>query len=116
MGASYSAEVFFGAFVKRGTPLGKKLDEHIDKAGGTPAKTGTRGVMIGMVGSQWSGEIWLTVEAKGSGQSFSQGDDVKAPRMLTEDPAWRPAILAFFASMKITEAPPVGWHFAASVS
>jgi hypothetical protein len=115
MSATYSAEVFFGAFVKRGSTLGKKLDKYIDKAGGTPAETEIPGVEVISVGSQWSGEIWLVAQAKGSSLSFERHDEVTAPQMLTEDPAWRPALAAFFERIKAKEPPAVGWHFAGSV-
>lgn len=37
MGFNYSAGVFFGACVRRRTPIGDRLDEIIDGHGGTPA-------------------------------------------------------------------------------
>jgi hypothetical protein len=116
MSMTYTGEVFFGAFVERDTPIGKKLAKYIDKAGGTPAETETPGVEVSDVGSSPTGETWMVVHAANSGHRFSRYDDVKAPVMLTEDPAWRPSIAAFFARLKIKDPPPVGWHFAGSVS
>lgn len=116
MGADYSAEVFFGAVVKRGTPLGKKLDKYVDKAGGTPAATEIPGVKISTVGSQWTGEIWMVIHAAGSFSGFGRHQEVEAPKALVEDPAWRPAIAAFLDRLKLKEPIHVGWHFAGSVS
>jgi hypothetical protein len=116
MGAVYTADAFFGAFVDRNTQLGKKLDRYVDKAGGTPAETGTPGVEICQVGSTWSGKIWMVVRAEGSGHNFDREDEIVEPQALTEDPAWRPALLTFFHSIKLKEPPPIGWYFAGSVS
>lgn len=116
MGLSYTADVFFGAFVSRHTLLGGRLDKYVEKHGGTTAPTEIPGVGIDMVGSQSSGEIWMVVKATGSGQSFSREDEIQAPRLLTEDPAWRPAVESLFARMKVKDAPAIGWHFAGSVT
>jgi hypothetical protein len=114
MSMDYTAGVFFGACVARKSPLGKKLDKYIDRDGGTPAKTGVEIVEIGLVGAQSTGELWVTVQAKGSEREYGRGHDFMAPSMLTEDPAWRPAIVAFLEKIK-APAIDVGWHFQASV-
>ncbi len=117
MSMTYSAGVFFGAFVKSKSPLGKRLEKYVEKAGGTPAETETTGVEIDEVGSQPTGETWTVVRATGSEASFERGDDTAAPKMLTEDPTWRPRLQEFFYRLKLKDPPPeVGWHFAGSVS
>lgn len=115
MGLSYSAGVFFGAFVPRSGPLGKKLDRYVDKAGGTPARTETPGVEISHVGSHSSGEIWIVVRAVGSGMDAGREDEIEAPHPLIEDPSWRPALLGFFARLKVKDPPALAWHFQNSV-
>lgn len=111
MGTTYSAGVFFGAYVKRASSLGKTLDKYVEDAGGSPAKTSVKGVEIGEAGSQPSGDVWMTIEAKGSARSFGRGDgECHEPSMLVEDPKWRPAIAEFMAQVGAVDLA-VGWHF-----
>lgn len=116
MSTTYTGEVFFGAFVDRRTILGERLERYVHKAGYSPVATEVRGVEIHTVGSSPTGEEWMVVRADGSDRSFSRYDNVVAPAPLTEDPAWRPAIEAFFARLKVKSPSPIGWHFAGSVS
>jgi len=118
MGVEYEAEVFFGAYCPRKSPLGKRLKAYVEKAGGTPAATETAGVEISEVGSWPTSETWMVVRAVGSAMSFGREDDVDAPRALSEDPRWRIALEAFFGRCGFTSPtmPAIGWHFAASVS
>jgi len=115
MGVEYSAGVFFGACVRKTCPLGKRLARHID--GGTPAATEIPGVEVSEVGSASTGDLWITVQAADSAHSFGRHEHPEEPRDLVEDPAWRPALSAFFESLRLDYEPPsVGWYFAGSVS
>lgn len=116
MGVDYSAQVFFGAFVDKRTALGQKLEAYIDIAGGAPADTEIPGVQVAEVGSYPTGETWLVVMAAESNDAFSEGDEIGEPVALTEDPAWRPALDALFARLKVKKRPVVGWYFATSAS
>jgi hypothetical protein len=114
MSVSYSAGVFFGTCVKRGSKIGRALDKYIDDEGGSPAETSVHGVEIGMVGSNWGGDMWLTVQAKGSAKSYGRNEgDCPAPAMMTEDPKWRAAIESFLARVGASELT-IGWHFQGS--
>lgn len=118
MGASYSAGVFFGAFVSKSSQLGMELHKYIDDAGGTPAETEIPGVVITFTGSMWSGDIWIVVMVKESGRVFRMREsDPKPPDMLTARPDWEPKIAAFFRRFEMLQkAPPIGWHFAGTVT
>jgi hypothetical protein len=115
MGTEYSAGVFFGACVPRRSALGEKLDEYIDKQGGTPAETEIEGVVIGMVGSQSTGQIWIVVQAKGSARSFGRNEgECPEPSLLTEIVGWRLAIRALLTKLGAPDLP-IEWHFQGSV-
>lgn len=113
MSTNYSADVFFGAFVARDSPLYDRLDEYIDRDGGCPAKTEVPGVEISMVGCRPTCQIWLVVQAVGSSDRFGKYDDAQAPRRLIEDPTWRPALECFLAQIG-AESLTIGWYFAGS--
>ncbi|HSM93425.1 MAG TPA: hypothetical protein VLT47_11115 [Anaeromyxobacteraceae bacterium] len=114
MGVSYSAGVFFGACVARNSKAGKKLDRYINRHMGSPAPTESPLVMIGDVGNHMTGERWLTVEALGSSREFQRDQETPAPELLTEDPAWRPALAEFLTKIGAPYLS-VGWHFQATV-
>lgn len=116
MGLSYSAGVFFGAAVKRDSAIGRRLDEYIDKYGGTPAPTDVRGIEIGTVGSD--GERWITVEVKGTTRSFGRTEgECPAPSLLPIVVGWGDRIEEFLREHGAApgEEPRIGWHFFGSV-
>ena len=111
MGTTYNAKVFFGAWVPASDSFASILADYHDRAGGTPAETDIEGVVIDIAGDNWN--MIYTIEAEGSARSFERGDDIETPTLLSEDPKWRPAIMAFLEKHGDTHFN-VGWHFAAS--
>lgn len=115
MSTSYNAGVFFGACFHKRTAIGERLDEYVVRHGGTPARTEDPSVEICMVGDHSVGDLWLTVQAKGSARSYGRdAGECPEPRLLREDRAWRAAVEGFVA--KIGGTAEVGWHFQGSAS
>lgn len=121
MGVEKSVSVFFGTWVDKKSDAGKKLAALIDAHGGTPAPTPIRDVELGLVGSQWSGDIQITIHLSKSWIDSSSLEDSHPKRIgvYREMPKGAPPqpILDFLRSMGIDEgdAQPIGWHFAMSV-
>lgn len=113
---TYEAGVFFGVAFARDSTEGKRLAAHIDRYSGTPAPTSEAEVEIDHFGCHPTGETWLTVQVKGSVQSFMREDPMVAPALLEEGPRWADAIERFLAAEGIRTAPAIGWRFYGNVS
>jgi hypothetical protein len=118
MGLSYTSSVFFGTFVPRDSKIGQRLHEkYIDPADGTPAATGTDGVVIDLCGSVNGDPAWITVQIDAKYPRFRDKSDPKKPKPLPNSTGWDDRIAAFLEAENIEAetVPVVGWYFEGTV-
>lgn len=133
MGTTYSASVFYGTYVLRRSPTGKRLDRYIDRHGGSPVPTDTAGVEIDVVGDDSSPLLTIQINpvAAGSGvvsslewtRSIDAGrEELRQPALLPiPPPEWLLLIGRFLESERLSAAvrvslPPIGFYFVGSCS
>lgn len=115
MSVTYSAGVFFGAYVPHDGDIGKKLERYIDIHGGTPARTEVSGVVVSVVGGESDGRMWTIVAIKETIVSYGHRDgECPDPSMLTEHVGYRAALKHILDNVGASDYP-VGWHFYGSV-
>jgi hypothetical protein len=114
MGMTYSAKVFFGAWVPASDSFANILETYIDCSNDRPAETEITDVVINTVGNYCTGAFYYTFEARDSARSFDRNNDIEAPALLSEHSTWRADIAKFLGKHNVIV--PIGWHFAGSAS
>lgn len=121
MSIIYSTRVFYGTCVPRYNAVGRALEHYINEHGGSPAPTGTNGVVIGTAGDDE--HPLLTIEFDNNERwSHDRSEGLAgfaSPTLITAAPLyWTNWLRDFIAAEKLPTAtiPPIGFYIVGTIS